>query len=148
MKRITLDHVFVSPDEIRAYRRRALDLVEQRANEIHKDRGSILGHAMDDWAQAESELLQQINAEASDGGDAFIAVAAVAGYRPEDLRVSVEPRLLIICGLAAGGREYGSQFARFWLPFRLPADVNTAAASADLRSDILEIRLPKAFSCD
>lgn len=147
MKR-KLDHVFVAPDETRAYRQRALSLVQQRAYEIYMDRGSAVGHAMDDWVQAESELLQSVNAEASDAGDAFIAVAAVAGYRPEDLRVSVESRCLTICGLTGAGKssdppEDESRFARFSLTLTLPADVNTTAASADLRSDLLEVRLPK-----
>ena len=148
MKKTTLDHLFVPPDEIHAYMRRALDLVEQRAYEIYKDHGTVVGRAMDDWVQAESEILQCVNAEASDAGDAFVAVAAVAGYRLEDLKASVEPRCLTICGLTAGDKRSGSsevqsRFARFFLSFRFPADVNTSAASADLRSDVLEVRLPK-----
>jgi HSP20 family molecular chaperone IbpA len=145
-----LDHLFVAPDEIRAYRRRALSLVEERAYEIYMDRGSTVGHAMDDWVQAESELLQSVNAKASDAGDAFIAVTAVAGYRPEDLRVSVEPRCLTICRLTAADKSSGpsedeSRFARFSLSLALPPDVNAAAASANLRSDLLEVRLPKVL---
>jgi HSP20 family molecular chaperone IbpA len=151
MKRTALDQLFVPPDEIHAYMRRALGLVEQRAYEIFKDRGSADGHDLDDWVQAESELLQPVTAEVSDAGDAFVAVAAVARYRPEDLRVSVEPRCLTICGLTAGkdkkpgSSKDESEFARFCLSFSLPADVNTSAASADLRSDVLKIRLPKVL---
>ena len=150
MKRTTLDHLFVPPDEIHAYMRRALDLVEQRAYEIYNAHGRVVGRAMDDWVQAESEILQSVNAEASDAGDAFVAVAAVPGYRLEDLKASVEPRCLTICGLAArdkrsGPSEEQSRFARFFLSFRFRADVNSSAASADLRSDVLEIRLPKAL---
>lgn len=150
-KRAALDHLFVPPDEIHPYMRRALDLVEQRAYEIYNDHGKVVGHAMDDWLQAESEILQAVNAEASDAGDAFVAVAAVAGYRLEDLKVSVEPRCLTICGLTAGDKRPGSsddqsRFARFFLSFRFPADVNTAAVSADLRSDVLEVHLPKVPS--
>jgi HSP20 family molecular chaperone IbpA len=147
---IPVDHLFVAPDEIHAHMRRALDLIEQRAYEIYSDHGRVVGHAMDDWVQAESELLQPVNAEASDGGDAFVAVAAVPGYRPEDLRVSVEPRCLTICGLTTGDRRPGSsenepRSARFFLSFKLPADVKTSAASADIRSDVLEVRLPKVL---
>jgi HSP20 family molecular chaperone IbpA len=150
-KRSALDHLFVPPDEIHPYMRRALALVEQRAYEIYNDHGKVVGHAMDDWLQAESEILQSVNAEASDAGDAFVAVAAVAGYRLEDLKVSVEPRCLTICGLTAEDKRSGSsddqsRFARFFFSFRFPADVNTAAVSADLRSDVLEVRLPKVPS--
>jgi HSP20 family molecular chaperone IbpA len=146
-KGAALDHLFVAPDEIRVFMRRTVGLIEQRAYEIFTSRGSVNGHDFDDWVQAESELLQPVTAELSDAGDAFIAVAAVSSYRPEDLRASVEPRCLTICGLAAGNdnkpgsMDDQSDFAPFCISFRLPADVNTSAASADLRSSVLEIRL-------
>jgi HSP20 family molecular chaperone IbpA len=147
MKGVTLDHIFISLHEIRPYRERALSLVEQRAYEIYKTHGSGLGHAVDDWVQAESELLQSVNAEASDAGEAFVVVASVPGYRPEDLKASVEPRCLTICGLAGNqmSNSSQSQFARFFLSFRLPADVNTSAVSAHLEKDVLEVRLPKVL---
>lgn len=147
-----LDHLFVPPDEIRAFMGRVFGLVEQHAYEIFTNRGSVDGHDFDDWVQAESELLQPVTAELSDAGDAFIAVAAVSSYRPEDLKASVEPRCLTICGLTAGNdkkprsSDHRSDFAPFCLSFRLPADVNTSAASADLRSNVLEIQLPKVPS--
>lgn len=148
-KRATLDHLFVPPEEIRVVIRRVFGLVERRAYEIFTNRGSVDGHDFDDWVQAESELLQPVTAELSDAGDAFVAVAAVSRYRLEDLRASVESRCLTLCGLTAGKNEKSgssddeSKFAPFCLSFSLPADVNTSAASADLRSDVLEVRLPK-----
>lgn len=148
--RKTLNRFFVPPEEMHTYMRRALGLVEQRAYEIYLAHGSVVGHALDDWVQAESELLQPITAEASDAGDAFIAVASVDGYQPEDLRVSVEPRSVTICGLTKRGNKSGPsgdglRLARFFLSFKLPADVDTSAASADLRREVLEIRMPKAL---
>jgi len=151
-KRATLDHLFVPPEEIRAVMRRVFGLVERRAYEIFTNRGSVDGHDFDDWVQAESECLQPVTAELSDAGDAFIAVAAVSRYRPEDLRASVEPRCLTICGLTAGNNKKSgssddpSDFSPFCLSFRLPVEVNTSAASADLRSNVLEIQLPKVPS--
>lgn len=151
MKKRTLDQAFVPPTEMRAVMEHFWRLVEQRAYEIFKCRGGLDGHDFDDWIQAEAELLQSVTAEVSDAGDAFIAIAAVTHYRPEDLRVSVEPRCVTICGLTTGkNNNRGSsddapQLPRFHLSFKLPADVNTSAASADLRRDILEIRLPKAL---
>jgi HSP20 family molecular chaperone IbpA len=148
--RKTLKHLFIGPDEMHTYMRRVLDLVERRAYEIYLDRGSVAGHAMDDWIQAESELLQPITAEASDAGDAFIAVASVDGYQPEELRVSVESRSVTICVLTNGDKKSGSsgdglKSARFFLSFNLPADVDTSAVSADLRREVLEVRMPKVL---
>ena len=151
-KRTELDHLFVPPDEIRVFMGRVLSLVEERAYEIFTNRGGVDGRDFDDWVQAESQLLQPVTAELSDAGDAFIAVAAVSSYRPEDLRASVEPRCLTICGLNAGDdkkhrpSDDRSDLAPFRLSFNLPADVNTSGASADLRSDVLEVRLPKVLT--
>jgi HSP20 family molecular chaperone IbpA len=152
MKRKKLDHLFVRPDEIRAYMQSPLGLVEQHAYAIFKARGSADGHDLDDWLQAESEVLRPVTAEASDAGEAFVVVATVGDYRPEDLRVSVEPRCLTICGLSAGedngvgSSEDESRVGSFWLSFRLPAEVDTSAASAELRRDVLEMYLPKVPS--
>lgn len=152
MTQTTLNHLFVPPAEIRAYMRSALGQVEERAYEIFETRGKVHGHDWDDWVQAASEVLDPVPAEVSDAGDAYIAVAAVAGYRPEELRVSTEPRRLTICGLSAGeengpnSSEVESRHSgRFYLSFRLPAEVDTSAASAQIRQDLLELRLPKAF---
>lgn len=149
-KRAALDHLFVPPEEMRVFVGRVLGPVRERAYEIFTKRGGVDGHDFDDWLQAESELLQPVTAELSDAGDAFVALAAVTSCQAEDLRVSVEPRSLTICGFGAGkGMETSSSAARFRTPgfqlsFKLPAEVNTSTASADLKSDILEVRLPKA----
>ena len=132
--------------------RSALGQVEERAYQIFETRGKVHGHDCDDWVQAASEVLEPVPAEVSDAGDAFVAVTRVAGYRPEDLRVSAEPCRLTICGLSAG-RKNGHdspevaprRSGRFYLSFALPAEVDTSAASAQIRQDILELRLPKAF---
>lgn len=151
-KRTELDHLFVPPDEIRVFMGRVFGLVEERAYEIFTNRGGVDGRDFDDWVQAESQLLQPVTAELSDAGDAFIAVAAVSRYRPEDLRASVEPRRLTICGLTAGDdkkhrpSDDRSDLAPFWRSFSLPADVDTSGVSADLRSDVLEVRLPKVLA--
>jgi len=87
-----------------------------------------------------------------DPGDAYTAFAIVTGYRPEDLKISAEPRRLTICGLSCGeGTESsrpqeGSQHAeRFYFSVSLPTEIDTAAVSADFRRDVLNVRLPKAL---
>lgn len=35
--------------------------IEKRAYELHQARGAAPGHALDDWTQAESEILRQTN---------------------------------------------------------------------------------------
>jgi HSP20 family molecular chaperone IbpA len=141
----------VPPDDFYKHRQSIYDPIARRAYERFESRGSVHGHHEDDWYQAESELLQPVTFELSDSGDAFIVVSNVTGYRPEDLRVSVELRSLRICGqaLAENKRSGKSQeelrrFEGFFLSFDLPASIDTSQASAEIIShNILEVRLPK-----
>lgn len=151
MKETNFDYLFVSPDEINQYMKTAFDLVARRAYELFENRGSEHGHDSEDWFQAESEIFHPVTIEMEDPGDAYTAFANVSGYRPEDLKISAEPRRLIICGLScaeateSGRPEEGSNHAeRFFFSISLPTEIDTAAVSADITQDMLEVRLPKA----
>lgn len=150
MKTAKLDHLFVPEDEVRSYMRGTLKRVEERAYELFEARGRVHGHDWEDWAQAASEVFQPVTAEASETGDSFVAIAAVAGYRPEDLRASAAPRRLTICGRSnendanrssSEGRPW--RCGCFYINFSLPAEIDVTAATAEIRRDILELRLPK-----
>jgi len=153
MEKADLDHLFVSPHEIQEYMRSVFDLIERRAYEIFEGHGNVHGHDWEDWFQAESEVLRPVTFELDDSGNAFVAVAAVDDYRPEDLRISVEPRRLRICGRSAANdkrsdasEEEVQHFERFFVFFNLPGEIETSNVSADIRHGILEVRLPKALS--
>jgi HSP20 family molecular chaperone IbpA len=151
-KRTNFDHLFVSPDEIDRHMKSVFDLVARRAYELFEDRGSEHGHDSEDWFHAESEIFHPITIEMGDPGDAYTAFAIVSGYRPEDLKISAEPRRLTICGLScAEGTESGrpqeesQRSERFFFSHSLPMEIDTAAVSANIRGDMLEVLLPKAL---
>src|ERR1700722_7170577 len=98
MKKIDGDRLIVPPSEIYEHAQSLLDPIARRAYELFESRGGAHGYDLEDWCRAEAELLQPVNVELSDSGDALLVIADVAGYRPEDLRVSVEPQSLRICG--------------------------------------------------
>jgi HSP20 family molecular chaperone IbpA len=150
-KRTNFDHLFVSPDQIDRYMKNVFDLVARRAHELFESRGWEHGHDSEDWFQAESEIFHPITVEMEDPGDAYTAIAVVSGYRPEDLKISAEPRRLTICG-SSEGKESGrpqnesQRSERFFFSIQLPKEIDAAAVSADIRQDVLEIRLPKALT--
>jgi HSP20 family protein len=153
MKRADLDRLFVTAEEMYECMSYVTARIARRAYEIFESRGNTHGHDLEDWFQAESEVLRPMTLEMEDSGDAFIAVATVDGHCAEDLRISVEGRCLRICGpFAAEGKpsdtmeEPMQQSQRVFLSFCLPTEVNTSKISAGLRDDILEVRLPKVFS--
>lgn len=148
-----LGHLFVPACEIREYIHGIIDVIARRAYEIFENRGAVHGHDWEDWFRAESEVLGPITTELEDSGDAFLAVAAVDDYRPEDLRISAAPRCLWIWGLSAAdgrrsdaSRDEAQYSQAFFVSLNLPAEINTSAISADIRNGILEVRLPKALS--
>ena len=153
MKRTTFDHLFVPPDEMDRCMKNAFDLVARRAYELYESRGSEHGHDIEDWFQAESEMFHPITVEMGDPGDAYTAFAVVSGYHPENLKISTEPRRLTICGLfptesteSSESQEESQHAERFYFSITLPTEIDTAAVSADIRGDVLEVRLPKAIS--
>ena len=52
-------------------------MITHHTVEIFESRGCANGHDWDDWHQAESDVLQTVNHEVSDSGDAFLAVIGV-----------------------------------------------------------------------
>ncbi len=145
-------HLFVSADEIYKYMESTFDLIGRRAYEKFENRGNAHGHDWEDWYQAESEVLQPAPFELEDAGDAIIAIFDVAGYCCEDLRISVEPQRLRICGMPtaeeklSGKPELELRHSKpFFFSFSLPIDVDLSAVAAQIRGDIFEVRLPKRF---
>jgi HSP20 family molecular chaperone IbpA len=151
--KIEVNQLIVPQNEVYEYIQSLFDPVARRAYEIFESRGCAHGHDWNDWYQAESELLQPVNVELSDSGDALLAIADVAGYRPEDLRVSVESRFLRICGRSASEKkpllkseEELRRLEGFFVSFDLPACIDTSQVSANIAQDLLEVRLPKTLA--
>ncbi len=152
MEKLNFDHLFVSQDEIDRHMKSVFDLVAQRAYELFVSRGGEHGHDYEDWFRAESEIFQPITIEMGDPGDAYTAFAIVSGYRPEDLKIRAEARRLTICGLSCGEstesngpQEEPRSSDRFFFSISLPTEIDTAQVSADVRGDVMEVRLPKVL---
>ena len=151
MKKIDGDRLIVPPSEVYEHAQSLLDPIARRAYELFESRGGTHGHDLEDWCRAEAELLQPVNVELSDSGDALLVIADVAGYRPEDLRVSVEPQSLRICGRSSAGKKVPDKseedfrrFDGFFVSFDLPAHINSSQASANItQDDLLKVLLPK-----
>jgi HSP20 family molecular chaperone IbpA len=126
------------------------DIISRRAYEMFERRGRVHGHDWEDWYKAESALLQVVTNEVSDSGDAFNTIVNIADYNPLDLKISAEPRCLRICGCAddenhkteISGRTLAYPRA-FLLSYKFPVPIDPTDTSAEIRSDLLEVRLPK-----
>jgi HSP20 family protein len=73
-----------------------LDGISQRAFDLYQQRGAQPGHDLDDWLQAERELLWAPPAELIETETQFKFRLAVPGYDAKDLQVTVFPDAIVV----------------------------------------------------
>jgi HSP20 family protein len=127
--------------------------IARRAFEIFESNGSVDGNDMENWLQAESELLHPVHINVSDDGNSINVRAEVPGFTTEDLEVSVEPECLTITGKRERKEEQEKEGKQVYIEcsadeilrvIPLPTAVDTDKATATLRDGVLELNLPKA----
>jgi HSP20 family protein len=128
------------------------DSIARRAFEIFDNNGRWLGHDLEDWFRAESELLHPVHLEMAESDDNLTVRAEVPGFSTKELEINVEPRKLTILGKHEAQEErrkgktiYSERCAREILRVvDLPAEVDSLKVSAILKDGVLHIELPKA----
>ena len=68
----------------------------RRAFEIFDGNGRWLGHELEDWFRAESELLHPVHLEIAETDDNLTVRAEVPGFSTKELNIDVGPRRLTI----------------------------------------------------
>lgn len=143
----------VSAEQMLDRIKETFDAVARRAFEIFEGSGRRFGRELDDWVQAEEELLHPLHLEISETEVALTVQAEAPGFAEEDIQVSVEPRRLTISGKreSAAERKMGktvysekccNQILR---AVDLPAEVDTTSSATKAMYDrgVLTITLPK-----
>ena len=74
------------------------DLISRRAYELFELRGSVDGHDREDWLQAVSEILMDVQVDVAETETGFTVLAAVPGFGEKELEVRVAPRSICITG--------------------------------------------------
>lgn len=127
------------------------DSIARRAFEIFNN-GRWFGRELDDWLQAESELLHPVHLEIAESIDNLTVRAEVPGFSTKELEINVGPRRLTITGKHEAMEEsrkgktiYSERCAKEIRRFvDLPADVDSSKVTATLKDGVLKIELPKA----
>lgn len=98
--------------------------------------------------------LQGEGPETARSDEVLMVRADVLGFRPEELELTVEPRLITIAGRRKD-TEYGSSGEIIYLGrcpdlmiriLQLPVEIDPKRATAMLKGGILELSMPKALS--
>ena len=127
-------------------------LIASRAYELFEERGRLDGGDVNDWHQAEDELVHWCRHEVKESAEAFVLHAEMPGpFTADQLMVSVEPDRLIVSGekevivTYTDGKVTGTEPRprRIFRVHTLPAEVDPLKSTAVLRGDTLEVHMPK-----
>ncbi len=125
--------------------------VAHRAYEFFEARGRQWGMELEDWFRAEAEFMRYVPATLKEDETQFTVQAEVPGFKASEIKISVEPRRLILEGNLEQSSEETSEkvvfserrTTQFCRSFNLPAEVEPDKAVANLKDGLLEITLPK-----
>jgi HSP20 family protein len=126
--------------------------ISRRAYEIFQGHGQAFGRELEDWFQAERELLHPVHIQLSETAEALEIRAEVPGFTEKELSISVEPTRLVITGKRetkkeeTKGKTICSETCadEIMRAIELPTTVDAEKVTATLRNGILELSLPKA----
>jgi HSP20 family molecular chaperone IbpA len=132
-------------------------MIAQRAYELFERRGRVPNHEIDDWVQAESELVYPCCHDLEESAEAVTLHVDLPGSLTADqLTVSVERRRLLVSSEKEISLLYGDESDAHWEVrlqqiFRahdLPADVDPSEAKATQEGHGVNIVLPKASAAN
>ena len=128
--------------------------VERKAFDLFQRRGCSLGHALDDWLQAERETLAPPPAELAETPNEFAIRMAVPGFSAKEVQVNATPMEIIVKAEHPEKKasEEGVQIRWSELPENgkvcrrviLPAPVDVDKITATLDQGVLRIKAAKA----
>jgi HSP20 family molecular chaperone IbpA len=133
------------------------NMIARRAYELFEYRGRVPSHEIDDWVQAESELVYPCCHDLKESADAIILHVDLPGSLTADqLTLSVEPRRLLLSGdkeisVLCGDASDTHWEVRWQQIFRvhdLPTDVDPSKATATLGGHAVDIVLPRASAAN
>lgn len=141
----TVDNVLAEVEGIQRH-------IAQRAQEIFRERGGAVGHALEDWMKAERETVWRPALEVRRTKDAFVVEAAVAGVDPKQFDVQVTPAELVLSAHVhhsdreQEGEVVVCEFANgpLFRSYTFPEPIDPTRVSAEYRNGLLRVTAPLA----
>jgi len=128
------------------------NMIARHAYELFESRGFTHGHDVDDWIEAEVDLLHPYRHDLKESVEAIVFRADLpSSFAADQLKVSVEPRRLTVSGerelevtcVGDVSTHVEKKTQRIFGVEELPVDVDPSRATAKLKGEILEIVMPK-----
>jgi HSP20 family molecular chaperone IbpA len=109
----------------------AYDRVAIRAYDKFLDRGARSGSELEDWLDAEQEILGLMQVDVAESAGFVTALASLPGYRSAQITLGIEPRWLLIVGShESDDRAGGPGVVRSLDPLRGPPRMDAASLAA------------------
>jgi HSP20 family molecular chaperone IbpA len=129
--------------------RRVQEAVAHRSYTIFESRGSGSWHELQDWAQAESELVRPLSCGRTTVGDRLWIGTDAGTFEQGTIEIWVAPRKITICGKPRADKDVQgigprSGEERIFRVLDLCLDVDPSSATAKLHGPSLEILVRKA----
>jgi HSP20 family protein len=127
------------------------DALARRAYEIFDSNGRVFGRDLENWLQAEREILHPVALNIIETEDAFTVKAEVPGFSEKEIEVAIEHGRLTITGRrgASTTEEKGrtlyaeSRSDQILRVVDLPCDFEAEKVTATLKNGVLELTLPR-----
>jgi HSP20 family protein len=141
------------PEEMFKETSKKFDAIARRAFEIFEKNGWQLGHDLENWFRAESELFHPVLLDITEADNALTVKAEIPGFTEKDIKISLEPRRLTITGKRESREEkkekktlYTEQCSNeIFRVVDLPKEVDPSASGVKATCDqgMLTITLPE-----
>jgi len=126
--------------------------IRERAYQLFERRGRNDGSALNDWLEAEDDLLMIPKSDLVESDRKFEMQVAVPGFDANDIEVDVLPDAVIVRAENSHkheGEDDKVQFCEFsekalFRRFELPAALDVDQVTADLDKGVLTISAPKS----
>lgn len=129
------------------------DEIRDRAFSLFERRGRTMGWDLDDWVQAEREVVWSPASELIENKEDFRARLALPGFDAKDLEVTATPNALVVRAESTHtheGKEGDVRFCEFsgkrmFRRLEMPSDIDVDKVTASLDKGMLEVTAPKAM---
>ena len=129
---------------------RIYDSIARRAFERFEVNGRLIGHDLEDWFNAETEVLHPVKINMKETESSLLVQAEVPGFTAKDLEIRVEPRRLTIGGKREVNEEQKKgktvyqehRSDEIFRVFDLPVEVDSQKVTATLKNGVLELQMP------
>jgi HSP20 family protein len=124
------------------------DRVMRRAYDLFEQRGHLFGRDLDDWLQAERELLWKPALELRETDGEFVLEAAVSGVDPKDIDIEVTPEDIVLKADIQHEHEEKKgtvhicefQSGRMFRSVHIPKRINPDTVKAEIKNGLLTLK--------